>query len=866
MWGVYPMYLRRAFVLIPVLAVIALCVLVALLCLSECSLGVASARTWSLQARLRLSALAAARLGSGALQQYLGPDQRLSGSDKNSDGWAAKFIEKEWVKYSLVGRISGDDGVRLGWKIADLSSRCDLAAPIRAFGRSTQLARKARMRQVLATGATQATPALSSVSAAEVDDLDYLYKSGGFVLGEDVYTVGTRSLLLNPLSGQWLQNLSVADNLAKFYGKLLAERLLCPPQDLSNQPQRGLEPMEAGQGTARLRHMPVLTDFRISLGVFNTRSDGRHRVRLHSHFTFWNPSALALLTPADKRLFLAEIEGAPEITVRNLDSGATFTAWLDHNPQGTFWTYTQGPRESTIWWWIDVLDSMRHGMARSGILPGEVYSVLVPDPATQPFGIARVIDRGTWRYDASEHPVGWQRPSADVFLPTDRIEISVRFITPGLTLRLHPYVGLLNAQTVAVHYPSPALYTLSHIPWPDARLELSGAEYSRVDSSGYVLSERRFSWHARLRPKDQVEALRWSSDPTFMQGDIDLVQPKEVARWDVTQDPIAEAQTSRDTLISPTEGVFWDAHINEHQALTAGAYADLRTRNLPIDPPMEWYTLSHLNRTSVEDWLTAVDSTFFACPVDDVLEVKSENPRLSPWIQTQSVDEKSSQRERLCGPDAAQLMAKEGVFNVNTSNPLAWKAFLESDPVNWSADTGGPSSPGRIKSKFATFSLPAGAMLAKYGSENRSDLSDEELSFVDADAQAEAIRRQSVRSITDAKLTRFCEELASRIEVRRTPFAGVADFFKSNVLEDAIKAAKLNEGIPEGSPMYLDGPRMLAAFLPLLVARGDTFQVRGEAEIGGVKASLELTLQRLPEGAVVPHLGRRFKVVAARWR
>jgi hypothetical protein len=51
-----------------------------------------------------------------------------------------------------------------------------------------------------------------------------------------------------------------------------------------------------------------------------------------------------------------------------------------------------------------------------------------------------------------------------------------------------------------------------------------------------------------------------------------------------------------------------------------------------------------------------------------------------------------------------------------------------------------------------------------------------------------------------------------------------------------------------------------------LVARGDTFQVRGEAKVDGARVVLELTLQRYPERAAKAHLGRRFKVVAARWR
>lgn len=853
---------RRAFALLPVLTLVALCVAVACLCHASARLAGVAADASLRQERCQLAALASVRIGLGRIAQSMGPDARWCGQGASGVAWSARRDGETWVVESLNGLQQDVGSQAFAWSARDLSCGCDVVAPVLARERSLALARKPRMRQRLASGATQPDATLSLLSASRVLDVAGARAGMPSTLPGSAFSAGTRSLLIDPRTGAWRANLSVRGSLASRLGEALAAALLEPSGALRDQPVRGMEPVDVGQGAVRLRHMAVVADIALSLGVFNARSDGRHRVRLHAQMTLWNPATLGLITPADKRLFLAELEGAPEVTVSNLDSGATFTTWLDRSPPGVFWGYTQGARERGLWWWVEVLDATRHGMLRSGILPGEVYALRMPDPVTQPYGLARVVGGTTWRYDDAEHPAGWVRPSPEVFLPRDRIVVAMRFVTQGTTLRLHPYVGPLDANTEAADYPSPALLTLSHVAWPDARLELTGAEYSRVDSNGYVVDERRFCWRARLAAVSGAEVFALAADPVLMSGRIDLADPVQRARWVLTSDAVAEALQPVDAPGSP---MFRDGAINRHDALTDGAFADWRLRDMPIDPPLDVASLRLLHGATPELWLPELDRAFFACPDMSTGFPVSENPRLTPWRMASDAGGLAAQREMLTGEHAAELLALEGAFNVNAADPRAWEAFLSSDPLRWTAETGGPALPGKLDAAAGFFSQPTGAMSAKYGSSAPCDLADAALARLAAGERSEVARRQSARAPDPATLRQFCERLVEEIGDHGGPFSGVADFLASGVVERAILAARLNEGIPKGSPLFIDAETLLGAHMAMLVARGDTFAVVGEGRVGGGVMALELTVQRMPEPASRPHLGRRFVVTKARW-
>ena len=854
---------RAAFALLPVLILASLCLALAVL---VCWMGVlagAQASASAQSTRARLSALAAARMGVGELSQALGPDTRLSGMASTGRAWWARRREEGWERGELGGQVRASGSELLSWSVRDLSCACDLSAPVLASERAPAVSRLPRMRQRLASGATL-TPSPQLMAAARVGDVDALRYLRTTEFPVSACAAGTRTLLINPLDGRWRENLSTPAALATVLDDSLAAALLSPTLGLREQPARGLVPMEVGRGEARLRHMPLVVDLELSFGVFNARSDGRHRVRLHAAMTLWNPSALPLITSSDKRLFLIEIEGAPEITVTNLDSGASFSTWLDRCPPGVFWSYTQGVRERSLWWWLEVLDTNRHGMARSGILPGEVYATLMPDPSAQPYGLARVIGGATWKYDDREHPPGWVRPSPETFLPTDRIVIAMRFVTPGTTVRLHPYVGPLDANTEAANYGSPALLAIRHIPWPDARLELTGADYSRVDSNGYVIGERRFSWRARLATSTAQDVLALASDPIAMGPEVDLADPLCRKAWIVTSDAVAEAQRSTFDTANAQSSIFWDAVVNRHEAMAEGAFADWRVRDIPIDPPLDVASLRFLHGLSSERWIGQLDRAFFACP-DATELVMSENPRLHPWHAARDEASLLALKEQLAGPRAAEVLSLEGAFNVHARNPVAWEAFLCSVPLEWSADAGGPAPPGNLHVDAAFFTQPTGAAMAKFASATPCDLEDVQFEALDDVARLGLLGRQSVRAPKREKLSLFCHKLTDEIGKRDTPFSGVADFFRSGVLDRAIRDSGLNEGLPEGSPLHLDAADLLGAHAALLVSRGDTFAVTGEARVGGCTLILELIVQRVPASAALPHLGRRFVVTKARW-
>jgi len=69
-----------------------------------------------------------------------------------------------------------------------------------------------------------------------------------------------------------------------------------------------------------------------------------------------------------------------------------------------------------------------------------------------------------------------------------------------------------------------------------------------------------------------------------------------------------------------------------------------------------------------------------------------------------------------------------------------------------------------------------------------------------------------------------------------------------------------------GLPSRLEAADLLEAWAPVLTVRGDTFLVTGRAEGEGGACLCEMTVQRQPEEHPGPGLGRRFRIVAVRYR
>ena len=221
-------------------------------------------------------------------------------------------------------------------------------------------------------------------------------------------------------------------------------------------------------------------------------------------------------------------------------------------------------------------------MTRRGLLPGEVYGFVTPDPGLQPQGLSRILTKTTWRLDDSAHAVNWKRPSPEVFTPSDRIEIAVRFRGP-MTLKLRPANGLAPIDEAIRDYPSPPQVVIANVSFPDFLIETTGADYSREDSAGYTIAERRACLRVKLRERPVAAWLAGARGGPLLKTAWDLADPADFAEWEVMHPLLAVLET-RDGPTTPSESMLWDKYTNAHVGNEAGAFARILVRDIPASP------------------------------------------------------------------------------------------------------------------------------------------------------------------------------------------------------------------------------------------------------------------------------------------
>ena len=292
------------------------------------------------------------------------------------------------------------------------------------------------------------------------------------------------------------------------------------------------------------------------------------------------------------------------------------------------------------------------------------------------------------------------------------------------------------------------------------------------------------------------------------------------------------------------------------------------------------------------------------------------NPRFSPWLNDEVADSiakrsfPSSQDSSLLVDAYKRIAANlmfDGGFNVNSTSVEAWQAFLASTrtrSITKLGRTGGTQGQDIVGSGtvFArTETVLANAM--------------------DSGSAEPASGYSGFRDISDDKLANLAKAIVDQVR-KRGPFLNVSEFINrrlstdlalalSGALQTAIDGCGLNDiaaagglaGTPSpngatmafskasalntaaGSPGWLMQADILDPLGPAVVARGDTFRIRGYGESRNAKgvvaasAWCEAVVQRVPsyvdssESAelAVPkkplnvRFGRRYELVSFRW-
>ena len=793
---------------------------------------------------LRVASENAAKLGLAELQARLGPD--VGHDFKSSDG--SLMAAGKSAPERLTGE-SVDGSMLYSWAATDLSMGYDMAARSVAFGQASAWARTAagRAKSPFAL-AESVTPAQSVAMAA-----------GGVqffgVAPSPANSWQVRGLLTDSVRGGWKRNLADDAALVAEFGEVIGDVLRSPAFAVSAA--KGYPLVRLEDGPRSLSTLPVLADIRLSMGFFNARSDGRHRLRFHGSAVFWNRLTVPVLAGPKGKMFLVEIIGSPEVTVTNLETQSSFVADLDDCPQEDFGIIRQSLRERGLWFWAEITDTSSYGMSGRGLLPGEVYALVNPAPTSQPQGLARILTKTTWKMERAHHGPGWKRPEPTVFLPSDRIEIALRF-RGKVGIRLHPYAGEPSRDIAIADYPAKPVISLENIVFPDFLIRTTGEDYSREDSSGYVIEERRACLRVRLRSREASEFWSVADSGRFSRPRWDFGDPMDAADW-VVDHPVVAALDVVDHDASPLAGPLWDLHPNRHEASEAGAFASVRLRDFPSAPRLSTGALRHQDSSDSELWRERLDSAFFAAPLT-VPEpgVISHNPFLIA----------SGVGMAAGSADAARGFYVVGPFNINARDPKAWEAFLRASDGVWTAEAGGPFAPQELRGP-TFFTRPGGAPLTKWAALSPLDVADGLAGGLPEPAFGGLISQQGVRSFDADKLTELACKIVELQPSHGWPYPSLAAFARSKILEHALEESGINRpyaAVASELPIHLQADDLLEAWAPVLTVRGDTFKVTGRAEGEGGSCVCELIVQRVAEEHLASHLGRRFRIISVRFR
>jgi hypothetical protein len=799
------------------------------------------------KANLRAAAQGAALRGLAGLQSAAGPDiahtyQAYPSGVHVGRGSAVLTSEGE----------AEIDGLRWHWSVEDLSLSHDGAARPMARRQASAWAKSLAGRPKLPL-ALAVEPTAEQVRALEVGGPALYAASGGEPLRPG-QSWQVRGLLTDAAHGGWRRDFSEPAGLAESVGPEMAEVLL--GSAWSQLPARGRPLRSIVDAERCLSTLPVLSDFRLSLGFFNSRHDGRHRLRFHGSGVLWNPLTVPVLAGPQGKLFLCEVTGAPEVTVTNLETGATIVVDLDECPQEDFGVVRQGPRERGLWFWVEVADAETFGMSGRGLLPGEAYAFLSPTEEAQPQGLARILSKTTWRLDRRPHGPGWRRPGPTTFLPADRIEVAVRF-RQKVTVNLRPYAGEPSRDQPVATYPSPPAITLRDVPFPDFGFRTTGEDYSREDSAGYALSERHACLRVRLKPRPAPAFQSSAGAGVFWRTHWDFRRLEDAAEWSV-ESPLLSALDVVDQDASPLAGPLWDLRANRHDAGHPGAFASVRLRDMPGYPHLSVGSLRHLEPSAGAAWHGWLDQGFFsASPTAREVGVTSHQPFLLPSVGGM-----------LGRSPSAKDFFVIGAWNVNSRDPAAWESFLRGATGAWRADEGGPcESPTLSGSLF--FTRPSGAGQAKWGATVSLDLGDEALMALPPLAAEAAQGAQLVRRVDQGRLSVWSKKIVELQPAYGWPYASLKSFADSGLLARSLEESGVNAGpadVAPGWPLRLEAADLLEAWAPLLTVRGDTFRLVGQAEGVGGTTACELMVQRVAEEHSFHLLGRKFRIISVRFR
>jgi len=643
--------------------------------------------------------------------------------------------------------------------------------------------------------------------------------------------------------------------------------------------------------------LPLVTEMKIYIGVFNEGRDGAHRLRYHAGFQLWNPYGFPidvfnrLYAREDSRgngLFFANLTGLPRLRVSNLAPDgsvkASFTVDQDPFPAIKNANTTNHPRETSINAAINLETSRFLRRTRAYLEPGEIYHSMDPDEDTEADGHSRLLTNtaaDTWWYEGASNRPGAVLPEKS-YGAGDRIRLESVDAAgdpagTSLTLTLKRYQGDLKKKTRPENYPGPTAIQYRNIPFEAFDFILSGAEYHRNQSKYYNRSAFRYAYYFRLNADDPavLEKLAERIDPR--NPVLDFADPEVRDLFEITANPRAAQFASTEfSGIDDSENPFWDTGFNTGR----DSHGSFQLFDFPTRPPVSFAALRHLpvrgerpflvgapnaagrNRIFDDYFLTGAGSAgaeWTGWGAGDPLPVLP-NLRLR-WLEdhfpaagfarpTSPAELAALARE----PDIAAVLVVEGAFNVNSTSAEAWLALLTNNLQAWENRDGDAVALERVF--FRRPFQAAAPLISEAPYRDDASLAAGSLSLKE---RKNTWYEQPFRFLgpppeggpEGEPLAVLADEIAQRVADRIEgdgPFLSVEEFLDEGLLADAVDASGLNDDYPRAAAQYLTQGDLVEALAPVLFARSDTFRIHVRTGPADQPASggLVATAVRLP--------------------
>lgn len=226
-----------------------------------------------------------------------------------------------------------------------------------------------------------------------------------------------------------------------------------------------------------------------------------------------------------------------------------------------------------------------------------------------------------------------------------------------------------------------------------------------------------------------------------------------------------------------------------------------------------------------------------------------------------------------------------GAFNINSTSVEAWTAVLGAKLTEWE-HVGSTGTGITLENAFFRVAHGAQQRPVLLGSvppvPNSTDL---------ATLSDTQLLGATGRQLGSTEVANLATEIVRLLKDRGRPFASLADFVNSGLIQNAIDNVALNSVIADAKLRYsasaLTQGDVIACIAPFMAARSDTFIIRSYGDVRNPATGLiegrvwcEATVQRVPDlvsdpAAVVATVidppaasnpfGRRLKIVSFRW-